>query len=71
MGGVVVAHTHYILFYFMCFEIDGTRVFQQCTLGTFLLFPPPPHQKIRKTQVEIVPEKMKKSSIDITCSFKI
>ena len=26
--------------------------------------PPPPHQKIRKT-VEIVPEKMKKSSIEI------
>ena len=35
------------------------------TYGTFLLSPPPPpHQKIRKT-VEIVPEKMKKSSIEI------
>ena len=34
-------------------------------VGTFLLFPPPPpHQKICKT-VEIVPEKMEKSSIEI------
>ena len=41
------------------------------SIGTFLLFtpPPPPHQKIRKTVVrkirKIVPEKMKKSSIEI------
>ena len=34
--------------------------------GKLVLFcySPPPHQKIRKT-VEIVPEKMKKSSIEI------
>ena len=33
-------------------------------IGYFSVIPPPPHQKIRKT-VEIVPEKMKKSSIEI------
>ena len=38
-------------------------VFVGTKMGTFLLSPPP-HQKIRKT-VEIVPEKMKKSSIEI------
>ena len=37
--------------------------FNKKLIGTFLLSPHP-HQKIRKT-VEIVPEKMKKSSIEI------
>ena len=43
---------------------DDSKSISVKSTGTFLLLDPPSHQNIRKT-VEIVPEKMKKSSIEI------